>query len=153
MMQRPDIRGAIESLYSAAKGVQATKADFFPTLSLTGSIGTQAATVSALGASGTGVGALAAALSMPILNWGSLSAAKESAEASLDLAKANYRETLVTALEETDNALWAVKTTETSQKPCKKPSITQKQRGNLRSCSMNQAWVTTHNFSLLSEIT
>ena len=116
MMQRPDIRGAIESLYSAAKGVQATKADFFPTLSLTGSIGTQAATVSALGASGTGVGALAAALSMPILNWGSLSAAKESAEASLDLAKANYRETLVTALEETDNALWAVKTTETSQK-------------------------------------
>ena len=93
MMQRPDIRGAIESLYSAAKGVQATKADFFPTLSLTGSI-----------------------LSMPILNWGSLSAAKESAEASLDLAKANYRETLVTALEETDNALWAVKTTETSQK-------------------------------------
>lgn len=116
MMQRPDIRQTIESLYSAAKGVQAAEADFFPTLSLSGSIGTQAATVSALGASGTGVGALAAALSMPILNWGSFNAAKESAQASLDLAKANYRGTLVTALEETDNALWAVKTTETSQK-------------------------------------
>lgn len=120
MMQRPDIRSAIESLYGAAKSVQAAKADFFPMLSLSGSIGTQAATVSALGASGTGVGALAAALSMPILNWGSLAAAEEQASANLDQAKATYRETLVEALEETDNALWAVKTTEASQ-----PAVTQ----------------------------
>ncbi len=119
MMQRPDVRSALETLMAAARDVQAARADFFPTLSLTGSIGTEAATVSALGAAGTGVGTLAAALSSTLLNWGSLRAASEVAQAQFDAAKADYRETLVEALEETDNALWAVKTAESATEPLK----------------------------------
>ncbi len=114
LMRRPDVRSALESLQAAAKGVQASQADFFPTLRLSGSLGTEAATIGALGASGTGVGMLAAALSSPILNWGSLRAAEETAQANFDQAKATYRQTLVEALEETDNALWAVKSSEMS---------------------------------------
>ena len=93
---------------SSTKSLDVAKRNFFPTLTLTGSLGTQAATIGALGASGTGVGALAGALTMTVLNWGNLVAEEKSAQAQLDLAKANYRDTLVNALEETDNALWAL---------------------------------------------
>lgn len=112
LMRRPDIRSAIETLYARAKTLEAAQKDFFPSLQITGSIGTQAATVSALGASGTGVGALVAAMSLPVLNWGTLSAASDQAKAQLAQAQASYRDTLVSALEETGNALLTVRTTE-----------------------------------------
>lgn len=108
LMRRPDILSSLESLMSATKSLDVAKRNFFPTLTLTGSLGTQAASIGALGASGTGVGALAGALTMTVLNWGNLVAQEKSAQAQLDLAKANYRDTLVNALEETDNALWAL---------------------------------------------
>ena len=68
--------------------------------------------MSALGASGTGVAGLAAALAMPILNWGNLIAGEETATANLQSAVASYRSTLLSALEETDNALTAIRSAE-----------------------------------------
>lgn len=106
--RRPDVRAAKASAEAAVERLRSAKSDFLPTLSLSGDIGTTAATVSALGASGTGVAGLAAALTMPVLNWGSLAAAEESAAADLDAAVAAYRSTLLAALEETDNALAAI---------------------------------------------
>ena len=70
--QRPDVRAAKATAEAAVKNLKSAKSDFFPTLSLSGNIGTTATAVSALGASGTGVAGLAAALAMPILNWGNL---------------------------------------------------------------------------------
>lgn len=71
--QRPDVRAAKATAEAAVKNLKSAKSDFFPTLSLSGNIGTTATAVSALGASGTGVAGLAAALAMPILNWGTSS--------------------------------------------------------------------------------
>ena len=42
---------------------------------------------------------------MPVLNWGSLIAAEETAAAELDQARAQYLAVLLSALEQTDNAL------------------------------------------------
>ncbi|MDO5530681.1 efflux transporter outer membrane subunit [Sutterella sp.] len=109
---RPDIRSARRAVESAVETLRSAKTDFFPTLSLTGNIGTTATAVSALGTAGTGVAGLAAALSVPILNWGSLVAAEETAAAQLDSAVATYRSTLLAALEETDNALSTIESTE-----------------------------------------
>ena len=105
LMKRPDIRSAQASLLSAGSDLKTARENYFPTLSLSGSVGTQAATLGALGASGTGIASLVGALSMPVLNWGSLAAQEERAAASLDKAKANYLSVIVKALEETDNAL------------------------------------------------
>lgn len=105
LMKRPDIRSAQASLLSAGADLRSARESYFPTLSLSGSLGTQAATLGALGASGTGIASLIGALSMPVLNWGSLAAQEERAAASLDKAKANYLSVIVKALEETDNAL------------------------------------------------
>ena len=105
LMKRPDIRSAQASLLAAGADLRSARESYFPTLSLSGSLGTQAATLGALGASGTGIASLIGALSMPALNWGSLAAQEERAAASLDKAKANYLSVIVKALEETDNAL------------------------------------------------
>lgn len=107
---RPDVLAAREEVVAALYNVRAAKADFFPTLSLTGSFGTAAATVGALGASGTGIGALIGALSMPILNWGDAVAGTEVQKAALDSAQAQYTLTIMKALEETENALSLVRT-------------------------------------------
>lgn len=110
--QRPDVRAAKATAEAAVKNLKSAKSDFFPTLSLSGNIGTTAAAVSALGASGTGGAGLAAALAMPILNWGNLIAGEETAAANLQSAVASYRSTLLSALEETDNALTAIRSAE-----------------------------------------
>jgi outer membrane protein TolC len=92
------------------ENIRVAQADFWPSLSLSGTLGTTAATIGALGASGTGVGALIASLSMPLLNWGSTIAATETQKANLDRAMAQYRHSIVAALEETENALSALNT-------------------------------------------
>lgn len=112
LMRRADVQSAAAALRSAAESLRKSQEDYFPTLSLSGSIGTQAASVGALGASGTGIAALIGALSMPVLNWGSLRAAEETAAAGLDEAKASYVSVLVKALEETDNALQGIASAE-----------------------------------------
>ncbi len=106
---RPDVLSARESVRAAMENVRVAQADYFPTLSLSGYIGTAAATVGALGASGTGIGALVAALSMPFLNWGDVVAGTEQQKAQLDRAQAQYTQTLVGALEETENALSGIR--------------------------------------------
>ena len=106
---RPGVLAAQETVRAAMENVRVAQADFLPTLSLSGSIGTAAATVGALGASGTGIGALVGALSMPFLNWGDVVAGTETQKATLDRAQAQYTETLVGALEETENALSGIR--------------------------------------------
>ena len=107
---RPDVQAAKQSVLAAMENVRVAQAGFWPSLSLSGTLGTTAATIGALGASGTGVGALIASLSMPLLNWGSTIAATETQKANLDRATAQYRHSIVGALEETENALSALNT-------------------------------------------
>lgn len=107
--RRPDVRAALASLQSAVQSVKSAKSSFFPSLGLTGSIGTSAMTIGALGLSGTGIGSLIAALSAPVLNWGSLIANEKSAVAQLDASRAQYVAVLLSALEQTDNALSGIK--------------------------------------------
>ena len=107
---RPDVQAAKQSVLAAMENIRVAQADFWPSLSLSGTLGTTAATIGALGASGTGVGALIASLSMPLLNWGSTIAATETQKANLDRATAQYRHSVVGALEETENALSALNT-------------------------------------------
>lgn len=106
--QRPDMRSAEYALIAAGDRVYEARSAWFPTLKLTGNIGTKAATIGALGASGTGVSALIGALSMPLFNWGTQVEATEKAKANWDKAKATYTATLLGALEDTENALGGI---------------------------------------------
>ncbi len=110
LRQRPDMRAATYSLVAASDRVYEARSQWFPNLQLTGSLGTQAAAISALGATGTGVASLLGALAMPIFDWGAQVSASEQALAALDRARASYAATLLAALEETENALTGIST-------------------------------------------
>ncbi len=112
LRQRPDMRSAEYSVLAAYDRVYEAKTKWFPSLKLSGNLGTQAATIGALGASGTGIAALVGALSMPLFNWADQVSTVTQKEASLDKAKANYTATLVKALEETENALEGISAAE-----------------------------------------
>ena len=117
LKNRPDLRAAQLTVVAASERVYKAKTQWFPSLSLSGNIGTQAATIGTLGASGTGIAALAGALSMPLLNWGDQVTAAKEAEASLEKARSTYLATLLKALEETENALTAIQTAQTRTAP------------------------------------
>ena len=117
LSQRPDMRAAELTVAAVSDRVYEARSQWFPALTISGNLGTQAATIATLGASGTGIVALAGALSMPLLNWGKQVTASEQALAQLDQARASYTATLVTALEETENALTMISTAETRKKP------------------------------------
>lgn len=119
LKQRPDLRSAQLSVAAASERVYKAKTQWFPSLTLTGSIGTQAATIGTLGASGTGVAALVGALSMPLLNWGTQVTATQQAQAALDKARASYLNTLLKSLEETENALTTIQTAQARVTPLK----------------------------------
>ena len=112
LMRRYDVIASLRQLEAAAREVQAAREDYFPSLGLQGSLGTTASSIGALGASGTGIAALVGSLSLPVLNWGGLKAREETAEAELDRYKSTYVATIVKALEETDNALQGIRSSE-----------------------------------------
>lgn len=108
LADRPDMRAAHLQVQAASERVYQARSQWLPNLNISGNLGTQAATIAALGASGTGVASLIGALSMPILNWGKQVTATEQQLAQLDKARAQYSATLLKALEECENALTAI---------------------------------------------
>lgn len=108
LQQRPDMRAAEYAVLAASDRLYEARSQWFPTLKLTGNFGTQAATIGALGASGTGIAALVGALSMPLWNWSEQVLAGKQKETALEKARIAYTATLVKALEETENALTGI---------------------------------------------
>lgn len=112
LSHRSDVAASRMKVLAAAEDVNVAKADFYPSLSITGSLGARAASISALGVTGNSVASLAGALDLPILNYGRLAAARRGAEARLDGAVADYGRTLAAALEDVGNAVSIVVSTE-----------------------------------------
>ena len=108
LQQRPDMRAAEYTVLAASDRLYEARSQWFPTLKITGNLGTQAATIGALGASGTGIAALVGALSMPLWNWNEQVLAGKQKETALEKAQISYTATLVKALEETENALTGI---------------------------------------------
>ncbi len=110
LRRRPDVTSAERTLAAETARIGIREADLYPALRLTGSFG---------GASGSwsdvfdaSVGSLVAGMTAPIFEGGRLRAAVEQQRAAAAAAFANYRGTVLVALEDTENALVAVSVTE-----------------------------------------
>ena len=88
---------------AAAARVEQADAERLPSLNLGGSIGLNALRLGDL-ASG-GVASLLASVSVPLFDGGRLRAQVHAQEAARDEAEANYRTTLLSALQDVENAL------------------------------------------------
>ncbi|HEY4172840.1 MAG TPA: efflux transporter outer membrane subunit, partial [Rhodopila sp.] len=106
--QRPDIRAYGELLHSATAAVGVATANMLPQISLTGSYGREGSTPSNLFTPEGIVWSIAASLTQPIFEGGTLKARKRAAQAALEVAAAQYSSTVNTAFQNVANALVAI---------------------------------------------
>jgi NodT family efflux transporter outer membrane factor (OMF) lipoprotein len=106
--QRPDIRAYAELLHSASANVGIAEANRLPQISLSGSYGRDGNTFQNLFTPAGIIWTIAASLTQPIFDGGTLSARKRAAVAALDVAAAQYSSTVNTAFQNVANALVAI---------------------------------------------
>ncbi len=99
---RPDVRSAERQLAAATAQIGVAKAQLYPALAISGNFNTAAAAVGDLG--GTLTGALFAGLTQTIFDAGRLRSQVRSARAGAALAFATYKRTVLSGLEDVENA-------------------------------------------------
>ena len=103
LARRPDLRAAEWRLRGTLANVQAQKLSFYPALSLTGTLGTGSASL--LKILSNPVAALGAGLSLPFLNAGEMRRNPQIAQNEHEQAVNTFRQTLLQALADVENAL------------------------------------------------
>ncbi len=88
--RRPDVTAARWRAEAATSRIKEAKAAFFPDINLAAFVGAQALHLDKVFASGSDIGSVGPAVSLPIFNGGSLRAGLRGAEADRDEAVASY---------------------------------------------------------------
>jgi outer membrane protein, multidrug efflux system len=105
LRQRPDVRVAERNLAAETARVGMAEAACYPSFNLSGSIGLEALTLGALGNSAATTSSLFAGITSPIFDAGRLRAQVEIQDAVLEQVQVTYEQTVLTALQEVENAL------------------------------------------------
>jgi NodT family efflux transporter outer membrane factor (OMF) lipoprotein len=109
LRQRPDVRAARYQVDRATADVAQARTLGYPTLKLGGSLGVSAASIEALSGGGAAIGALVLGLAGPLFDGGAARAKLRLQEATLALAQASYDASTLTALQEVEDALTALR--------------------------------------------
>ncbi|MGY8706552.1 efflux transporter outer membrane subunit [Bradyrhizobium sp. 18BD] len=105
LMARPDVASAERKLAQATAKIGAAEADRYPAVSLTGSVGTSALRVGDLAKYSSVSWSVGPSVTVPVFDAGNRLATVRIAEAQRDQAFATFHSTLLTALEDVENAL------------------------------------------------
>ncbi len=104
---RPDVVAARWRVEAAERGIDSSKAAFYPTVNLSALVGLASGGLTDLFATGALLVQGGPAISLPIFDGGGLRNQLARSDADYDLAVATYNESLVTALREVTDALQA----------------------------------------------
>ncbi len=105
--RRPDIRRAEAQLHGATASIGMARADFYPRIALSGSLGFQAMQLSDLGSWGARSFAFGPGMSVPLFEGGRLQGALQLQEGRQQEAAIAYRKTVLRAWHEVDDAMVA----------------------------------------------
>lgn len=105
LLRRPDVRQAEHVLRSRNANVGAARAAFFPSISLTGSVGTASTELSDLFSSGTRIWSFVPQITLPIFDAGRLRSNLEVSRADRDIALARYEQAIQAGFREVADAL------------------------------------------------
>ena len=105
LARRPDLQAAEMRLREKLASVDQTRLSFYPSLSLTGSLGTSSSSLSQL--LQNPVGALGADIALPFLQYDQLRLNVGVSRANYEAAVVQFRQTLYQALTDVENALSA----------------------------------------------
>ncbi len=111
LTQRPDIRRQEAQLASATANIGNARAQFFPTIQLTGNGGYQSSALVSLFQPHAAFFQLVGSATQPIFDGGKILGNFEFAKARQDELLQTYRKTIVQSFADVDNALYAIKQT------------------------------------------
>jgi NodT family efflux transporter outer membrane factor (OMF) lipoprotein len=106
--QRPDVRAAEETMHSASAQIGVAVAARIPQITLTANVGNSASNLSSMFTPGTNFWTLAGGITAPIFSGGTLFHKQRAAEAGFDQAAAQYKSTVIAALQNVADALHAL---------------------------------------------
>jgi multidrug efflux system outer membrane protein len=107
LLQRPDVLAAEHQLRAASAQIGAARAAFFPTISLTGSLGTASTQLSGLFKSNSQAWTFSPQITVPLFAGGANVANLQATKLARDTAVAQYEKTIQTAFREVADALAA----------------------------------------------
>jgi multidrug efflux system outer membrane protein len=105
LRRRPDIRAAERNLAASTASIGVAGADLFPRVTFNGSIGLQATSFTGLGGPASDTRSFGPAITWAALDYGHVRSRINAAGAVAAANLAQYEKTVLTALEETENAL------------------------------------------------
>ena len=108
LRRRPDIAAAAAELHAATARIGVATADYFPRLSINGFAGFVAGSFGDVGQVASHAWSIGPSVSWAAFDLGSVAARVDAADARSQQAAARYEQTVLTALEETENALVGV---------------------------------------------
>ncbi|MDF3129651.1 efflux transporter outer membrane subunit [Kiritimatiellaeota bacterium B1221] len=107
LRRRPDIRAAEQRLYAAALRVGVAEADLYPRISLSGTFAWQSDETGNLFDSSSISSSFGPSIFLPIFQGGRLRSQVDAAEAQALQIELGYKQTVLEALQEVENALYA----------------------------------------------
>lgn len=105
LLRRPDVLQAEHLLRAANASIGAARAAFFPSITLTGNVGTASDQLSGLFGSGTRLWSFVPQINLPIFQGGRLSANLGATTADRDIALAQYEKAIQSGFREVSDAL------------------------------------------------
>ncbi len=109
LRQRPDVHAAERRIDAALSRLSAAEAARYPSFRLGGSLGLSALTLGSLTDGASVLRSLLASVSAPLFDGGALQAQARAQQAGVDQARAGYKGTVLTALQEVEDALAALR--------------------------------------------
>ncbi len=105
LQRRPDIASAERAVAQANAQIGVRRSAYFPSLTLSGSVGNAGSRVADLFGASTSLWSLGLSVAQTIFDAGATRARVEQAEAGRDAAVARYRQTVLTAFQAVENQL------------------------------------------------
>jgi multidrug efflux system outer membrane protein len=127
LRRRPDVAEAEAQLVAAHFSIEVARAAFYPTIQLTASGGFANAALNTLFVPGGTIASLAAGLTQPIFDAGTLRGQLEQAKGRYDELLADYRKTVIQAFTDVETSLTAWRYT-TEQEALQRAAVTSAQR-------------------------
>ncbi|HEV8551815.1 MAG TPA: efflux transporter outer membrane subunit [Casimicrobiaceae bacterium] len=110
LLRRPDIRNVETQLAAGNRRIDVARADYFPSLSLTGGYGSESGALKNLFSGPAVIWSIAASLAQPLIGLKAIEANVEAKTAARDQLVVSYQQTVQTAFKETHDALVANQT-------------------------------------------
>lgn len=105
LLRRPDIRAAEWTLVAAEANLEAARLAFFPSIVLTGAVGSASGDLTDLFSSGTDVWSFVPRIRIPLFQGGRLIANRDASQASREMAVAQYERSIQQGFREVSDAL------------------------------------------------